>query len=71
MQDGTEPVLHPRVATDSNVIYLNADRAGLFVSRLTVGESVRKGALIGEIIQPALSEKVEEIRARKAVSVYF
>ena len=30
----------PKVATDSNVIYLNADRAGLFVSRLTVGESV-------------------------------
>ena len=64
LQDGTEPVLHPpKVATDSNVIYLNADRAGLFVSRLTIGESVRKGALIGEIIQPALSEKVEEIRA--------
>lgn len=51
----------PKIATDSNVTYLNAEHAGLFLSQLEVGTQVRKNDLVGEIFDPVRGEKAEEV----------
>lgn len=49
----------PVVSTDREVGYLNADSAGIFVPHVKIGEQVKAGDLLGEILNP-LSGDVEQ-----------
>lgn len=64
LNDGSAPVRKTaRIANESNVVYLNAEHAGIFVSKLNVGAALKQNSVIGEIVDPVLGKRVEEIRA--------
>ncbi|MCX4339087.1 MAG: M14 family metallopeptidase [Lachnospiraceae bacterium] len=60
----TEKVRQPIVSNDSeDVAYLNAATGGLFVPAVKHGAQLRKGELIGEILDPLSGNVRDEVRA--------
>lgn len=53
-------VREPIVSSDRAVGYLNADMAGIFVPKIEIGDQVKKGDILGEILNP-LSGNVEQV----------
>ena len=53
-------VREPIVSFDRAVGYLNADMAGIFVPKIEIGDQVKKGDILGEILNP-LSGNVERV----------
>ena len=52
----------PIISTDYQVEYLNADYAGIYLPHVQIGQKVRKGQLLGEILDPltgTVEQKVE------------
>ena len=55
----TAPVREPIVSEGREVGFINSDAAGIFVPCVSFGETVEKGAHIGDVVDP-LSSKTEE-----------
>lgn len=53
-------VREPIVSSDRAVGYLNADMAGIFVPKIEIGDQVKKGDILGVILNP-LSGNVEQV----------
>lgn len=62
-EGGVEPVRDPIVSTDGKVGYLNAEKAGIYVPRVQIGEYVEEGMLLGEILNPLTGEVEQAVTA--------
>lgn len=58
-QGETAPVRQPIVSKDMAVGYMNADKAGIFVPDVEIGDHVKEGDVLGQILDP-LTGSVEE-----------
>ena len=52
-------VRRPIVSTDGKVGFVNAETLGMFVLRVTHWQDVRRGQVIGDLINPLTGEGVE------------
>ncbi len=59
----TEPVREPVISTDRAVSYINADKAGIYVPQVQIGEQVKKGTLLGEILNPLTGDVEQAVTA--------
>ncbi len=57
------PVRKPIVSTDGEVGFLNADQAGLFMPAAYHDANVRKGQVVGRILDPATGSCLQEMRS--------
>ena len=57
------PVRRPIVSTDGQVSFLNAEAAGLFAPQAAHDRQVKKGQVIGRILEPAEGRVLEELRS--------
>ena len=55
-----EEVRRPIVSSDRAIGYMNADMAGIFVPKTEIGDEVKKGDILGEILNP-LTGNVEQV----------
>ena len=61
------PLLHqPRLLEDSDIRYLNAPTAGMFVPLTAHGAQVLDGELLGHILSPHQGKPLAEVRAPAA-----
>lgn len=56
-----EPVREPIVSEDGNVHFINANVSGLFVPEVEHWKDVKKGTIIGRILDPLKGEVLDEI----------
>lgn len=56
-------VRSPIVSTDREVGYLNADSAGIYVPHVKIGEQVKEGELLGEILNPLTGDVEQSVTA--------
>lgn len=63
--DGAPPIdpAPPRVARSDDVLYLNAEAAGLFLPATALGRTLSAGEPVGSVLDPIRGEVREEIRA--------
>lgn len=59
----TAPVREPIVSEGREVGFVNSDAAGIFVPRVSFGDTVEKGAHIGNVVDPLSSKTVEKVDA--------
>ena len=59
----TAPVREPIVSEGREVGFVNSDAAGIFVPRVSFGETVEKGDHIGDVVDPLSSKIVEKVDA--------
>lgn len=59
----TNPVREPIVSLNHEVGFVNSDAAGIFVSCVQFGDTVKKGDHIGDVVDPLTSKIVEEVKA--------
>ena len=59
----TAPVREPLISTDRQIGYLNADKAGIYVPCVQIGEHVEKGQLLGEILNPLTGNVEQTLKA--------
>lgn len=65
------PLVHqPRVLEDSDIRYLNAPTAGMFVPRVAHGSQVLEDELLGHILSPHQGEPLAEVRAPAAGTLF-
>lgn len=69
-EGGTAAVREPVISTDRAVSYLNADKAGIYVPQVQIGEQVKEGTLLGEILNP-LTGDVEQAVTAPAEGLLF
>lgn len=60
----------PVISTDREVGYLNAESAGIYIPRVKIGEQVRKGDLLGEILNPLTGDVEQTVTAPMAGLVF-
>jgi hypothetical protein len=53
----------PTVSSDRSVSYLNAGTAGIFVPLQSLGQVIREGEVVGNIVDCGAGEVIEELRA--------
>ena len=53
----------PIISTDYQVEYLNADYAGIYLPHVQIGQKVRKGQLLGEILDPLTGTVEQRVEA--------
>lgn len=53
----------PIVSADQEIGYLNADSAGIYVPRVQIGEQVKEGDLLGEILNPLTGDVEQAVKA--------
>lgn len=53
----------PIVSADQEIGYLNADRAGIYVPQVQIGEQVKEGDLLGEILNPLTGDVEQAVKA--------
>ena len=53
----------PIVSADQEIGYLNADCAGIYVPRVQIGEQVKEGDLLGEILNPLTGDVEQAVKA--------
>lgn len=53
----------PAVSSDRSVSYLNAGTAGIFVPLQSLGQVIREGEVVGNIVDCGAGEVIEELRA--------
>lgn len=53
----------PIVSTDREVGYLNADHAGIYVPHVRIGEQVKEGDLLGEVLDPLTGDVEQAVTA--------
>lgn len=53
----------PIVSTDREVGYLNADRAGIYIPHVKIGEQVKEGDLLGEVLNPLTGDVEQAVTA--------
>lgn len=56
-------VREPIVSSDRAVGYMNADKAGIFVPKTEIGNEVKVGEVLGEILNPLTGDVEQEITA--------
>lgn len=56
-------VRRPVISTDHAIGYLNADTAGIYVPRVQIGEHVKEGEVLGEILNPLTGDVEQEVTA--------
>ena len=59
----TAPMREPIVSEGREVGFVNSDAAGIFVPCVSFGETVEKGAHIGDVVDPLSSKTVEKVDA--------
>lgn len=59
----TAPVREPLTSEGREVGFVNSDAAGIFVPCSHFGDTVKKGAHIGDVVDPLTSKVVEEVKA--------
>ena len=59
----TGPVRCPIVSTDRQIGYLNADRAGIYVPCAQIGQNVKAGERLGEILNPLTGDVEQSVKA--------
>ncbi len=59
----TGPVRSPIISTDRQIGYLNADRAGIYVPCVQIGQAVKEGDRLGEILNPLTGDVEQEVRS--------
>ncbi len=59
----TGKVRKPAMGTDQEIGYLNAEKAGIYVPRIGIGERVKKGDLLGEILNPLTGDIEQAVTA--------
>ena len=59
----TVPVREPLTSEGREVGFVNSDAAGIFVPCSHFGDTVKKGAHIGDVVDPLTSKVVEEVKA--------
>lgn len=53
----------PIVSADQEIGYLNADCAGIYVPQVQIGEQVKEGDLLGEILNPLTGDVEQAVKA--------
>lgn len=64
-------VAEPQVIVDVDMLPIRANVAGLYVSKVKVGDQVKKGQLLAEMIDPLDGEIKEEIIAPRDGVIFF
>lgn len=62
-QGETAPVRRPIVSRDMAVGYMNADCAGIFVPHTEIGDHVKQGDVLGQILNPLTGNVEQEVKA--------
>ncbi|MDO4466150.1 MAG: M14 family metallopeptidase [Bacillota bacterium] len=57
-------VMEPIIGFDKNIRFLNAEQAGLFISKVEVNTKVVKGQKIGEIVDPLTGNLLAEVKSQ-------
>lgn len=59
----TGEIRNPIVSADQKIGYLNADCAGIYVPHVKIGERVKEGELLGEILNPLTGNVEQAVKA--------
>ena len=57
------PIAHPKIVHSSQVISIHSNHAGLFVAHTDIKKNIKKGEVIGEVIDAANGRTLQEVIA--------